>query len=165
MKNMILCLLKFAWLCVLMANIPHVQADSDVKFHGTLVVVTCQVNQDKLVNISFGDVGVKKIDGVNYTMPIPFAVTCSNFYGQDNPGLTLSVSGTAADFNENAIATGVTGLGIQIMKNGVPLKLNTETEISYVSQPKLSAVPVKADGVELSAGDFHATATLVVHVA
>lgn len=165
MKNMMWCLLKSLCLTLFIVSLTPVHADSDVKFHGTLVVVTCQVNQDKLVNVSFGDVGVKKIDGVNYTMPIPFAVTCSNLYGQENSGLTLSVSGTAVDFNENAIATGVTGLGIQIMKNGVPLKLNTETEISYDPQPTLTAVPVKADGVELSAGDFHATTTLVVHVA
>ncbi|WP_426763099.1 fimbrial protein [Hafnia paralvei] len=165
MKNMMLCLLKSAWLCVVIVVISPAYADSDVKFHGTLVVVTCQVNQDKLVNVSFGEVGVKKIDGVNYAAAIPFVVTCNNLGGQGNPGLTLSVNGTAADFNENAVATTVSGLGIQIMKNGVPLKLNTETEISYAPQPTLTAVPVKADGVELSAGDFHATATLVVHVA
>ncbi|MCE9882486.1 fimbrial protein [Hafnia paralvei] len=165
MKNMMWCLLKSLCVTLLILKLAPAHADSDVKFHGTLVVVTCQVNQDKLVNVSFGEVGVKKIDGINYSASIPFVVTCNNLSGQGNPGLTLSVNGTAADFNENAISTTVSGLGIQIMKDGVPLKLNTETEISYVPQPTLTAVPVKADGVELSAGDFHATATLVVHVA
>lgn len=165
MKNMMWCLLKSLCVTLLILKLAPAHADSDVKFHGTLVVVTCQVNQDKLVNVSFGEVGVKKIDGINYSASIPFVVTCNNLSGQGNPGLTLSVNGTAADFNENTISTTVSGLGIQIMKDGVPLKLNTETEISYVPQPTLTAVPVKADGVELSAGDFHATATLVVHVA
>lgn len=165
MKINIMYLVKYAWLCALAANISLAHADSDVKFHGILEVVTCQVNQDKLVGVSFGEIGMKKIDGVNFSMPVPFVVTCSNLNGDENPGLTLSVNGTATDFNENAVVTSITGLGIQIMKDGAPLKLNTENEISYNPQPTLTAVPVKATDTELTAGVFSATATLVVHVA
>lgn len=152
-------------LLLLSFSLHEVHADSDVKFHGSLVVIQCQVNEDKAVNVQFGSVGVNKVNGVNFTMPIPFAVTCNNLGGEANPGLTLRVNGTQSDFNEAAVVTDVDGLAIKIMKDGEDLKLNTDTEITFSPQTVLTAAPVKKDGVDLVAGTFHATATLVVNVA
>lgn len=150
--------------CLLAFNTHLVFADSDVKFHGSMVVVQCQVNQDKGVNVHFDTMGVNKIDGVNFTQPIPFLVTCNNLNGGANPGLSIRVNGDQSDFNEAAVATNIDGLAIKIMKNGEDLELNTDTGNTYTTDT-LTAVPVKKTGVELEAGAFHATATLVINVA
>ncbi|MGK7286081.1 fimbrial protein [Buttiauxella agrestis] len=155
--------LNLLWLIFIF---PHlVLADSDVQFHGSLVVVQCQVNQDQNVNVQFNNIGVKKVDGVNFETAIPFTISCNNQGGEDNPALTLSIKGTVSDFDDNAIATNVDGLAIKIKKNGEDLDFNTDTEITYAPQPTLTAVPVKREGANLTGGTFHATATLVVNVA
>lgn len=154
---------SFFWL--LFINPQVVIADSEVNFHGTLVVVQCQVNQDQEVKVQFNNVGVKKVDGVNYETAIPFAITCNNMGSDVNPALTLNVKSSVSDFDENAVATDADGLAIKIKINGEALDLNTDIAINYPSLPALTAVPVKKAGVDLTARPFHATATLVVNVA
>lgn len=127
-----------------------------------LVLPTCIISDDKVLDIAFNTVGVKKVDGVNYKQTIPYTVECKG--EPDTTPLNLTVTGTAESFDEAAVTTNASGLGIQIQADGVPLKLNTAraTTLGALSSLVLTAVPVKDPATELTAQIFSATATLKV---
>lgn len=127
-----------------------------------LVTSSCTISDDKVIDIAFGNVGVKKVDGVNFRQTVPYTVDCHG--AADSTSMELSVSGTPTAFDNAAVATDATGLGIQIQANGLPLKLNTSlnTTLSELQNLVLTAVPVKDPATELTAQTFSATATLKV---
>ncbi|MBF7997766.1 fimbrial protein [Rahnella laticis] len=137
-----------------------------LKIHGVIEVIECSVNGADDKEINFGDaVGINKVDGSRYKKPIPFTVSCSNLDGSETPELLLTVSGEATTFDDAAVQTNIDGFGIQIQNGDKPLKLNEAFSFKYDSLPKLSAVPVKQNNVELNAASFNATVRLVVEVA
>lgn len=140
---------------------------TDIKFHGTLLVVECRINGDtKPMTVNFGSaVGIKRVDGKRYEQPVPFSVSCQNYGGTDVPALTLTLEGTATSFNDAAVATSVSGLGIEIRRNGVAQPLNSAVHFDYKNVPVLTAVPVADPTVDLSAQAFTATLKLTVEVA
>lgn len=149
---------------ILLPCIP-VQADSELKFHGTLVAVECSVNSGKREIVDFGDtVGIHRIDGKNYEQSIPFTLDCKNYAGGNMPHMTLTPEGTVTAFNEAAVTTNVKGLGIEIRNNGTALPLNKVIDLDYGSLPILTAVPVSDPSVELKDGTFSATLRLTVEV-
>lgn len=127
-----------------------------------LVLSSCTISDDKVLDIAFGNVGVKKVDGVNYKQTIPYTVDCHG--AADSTSMELTVSGTAESFDNAAVTTNADGLGIQIQANGQPLKLNSalKTTLSELGALVLTAVPVKDPATELTAQTFSATATLKV---
>lgn len=130
-------------------------------FKGTFVLSTpCTVNDDEVINVNFGNVGVTHVDGIAFSQPIPYTVNCHG--AVDNSPLKLTISGTAENFDEAAVTTSAEGLGIQIQANGIPLKLNQplSTTLGAISSLKLTAVPVKDPLKELTEQPFTATATL-----
>lgn len=130
-------------------------------FSGTFVLLTpCTVNGDQVLNIPFGNVGVKKVDGVQYTRPIPYEVDCHG--APDNSPLNLTISGNATSYDPAAVSTSAEGLGIQIQANGQPFTLNKSmrTTLGALSSLQLTAVPVKDPGKELAEQAFTAVATL-----
>lgn len=76
--------------------------------------------------------------------------------------MTLTWTGTQTSYNNAAIQTDVTGLGIELQQNGQAFKLNTPLNVTPGSPPKLKAVPVKATDAMLTDGNFSAYATLQV---
>lgn len=140
--------------------------ESSMKFHGTLVVVECSINDGERRAVNFGDaVGIHRIDGKRYEQPVPFSLDCQNYAGGDMPALTLTLEGTPAYFDEAAVATDVTGLGIEIRRNGEAQPLNKAVQFDYKSVPVLTAVPVADPKVTLDARTFSATVKLTVEVA
>ena len=136
------------------------------RFYGTLVVVECTINNGTKQAVSFGDaVGIHRVDGKRYEQPVPFSVSCQNYGGTDVPALTLTLEGTATSFNDAAVATSVSGLGIEIRRNGVAQPLNSAVQFDYKNVPVLTAVPVADPSVDLSAQAFTATLKLTVEVA
>ncbi|MFO6300197.1 fimbrial protein [Rahnella selenatireducens] len=127
-----------------------------------LVLSPCIISDDKVLDIAFNTVGVKKVDGINYRQVIPYTVECKG--EPDNTALNLTVAGTAENFDAAAVTTNAAGLGIQIQADGQPLKLNTPlaTTLGALSSLVLTAVPVKDPATELTAQGFTATATLKV---
>ncbi|WP_158784164.1 fimbrial protein [Pantoea sp. BAV 3049] len=135
------------------------QAEENMKFHGTLVSYPdCTINNNQPIEINFGNVGVNKVDGVNYTKDIDYNITCDG--DADDAGLYISLLGTAVQFDLAAVESSVADLGIEIKNNDKPFTLGTQIKVDKNALPKLTAVPVKKDGAELSVGDFSATATL-----
>lgn len=142
------------------------QADTSLKFHGSLVVVECTINSNTKQTVDFGDaVGIHRVDGKRYEQPVPFTLSCQNYAGGDVPALTLKLEGTATTFNDAAVATNVNGLGIELRRNGVAQPLNKAISLDYKAVPVLTAVPVADPTVDLNAQSFTGTVKLTVEVA
>ncbi|SOB49567.1 fimbrial protein [Pseudomonas lundensis] len=135
-------------------------ASANLAFTGTLVEPpVCTINNGNTLTIDFKDVGVNKVDGINYRQPVNYTITCA---GSTLPWeMILTVKGTATSFESSAVQTSVTDLGVQLLQNGQPFTLNTPMVINPASPPALEAVPVKRPGTTLNAGGFSAAATLL----
>lgn len=69
----------------------------------------------------------------------------------------------ATTFDSSAVVSSVSGLGIKILRNGVPFTLNTPLLINPASPPVLEAVPIKSAASILAPGGFSASATLLAY--
>ena len=130
-------------------------------FHGTLITPPpCTINDGNQVDVDFGDrVGINKVDGVNYRQPLNYQLTCDEAAGGIWV-LTLSLSGGVAAFDNNALLTNKSGLGIRVYQKGQPFAPNSAVWINRANPPRLEAVPVKRAGATLTEGAFEAWATL-----
>lgn len=130
-------------------------------FSGTFVISTpCTINNDEVMDIPFGNVGVKRVDGISFMKNIPYSVDCHG--APDNSPLILTVTGSTTGYDPAAVITSADGLGIQIQANGQPLQLNKPMNTTLGALPSLvlTAVPVKDPVKELTEQAFTATATL-----
>lgn len=134
---------------------------ADMTFHGTLIEPPpCTINDGNQVDVDFGDrVGINKVDGVNYRQRLNYQITCDSALGS-SWALTLSLSGVAVGFDNEAVLTDKTGLGIRIYQNDTPFTPNSSLKINLVNPPTLEAVPIKQPGATLTEGVFEAWATL-----
>ncbi|HCB2208720.1 TPA: fimbrial protein [Citrobacter farmeri] len=133
----------------------------DVTFQGHfLLSAPCTISSDDVIEIAFGNVDVNKVDGVNYVQPIPWTIDCHG--APADAALKLKISGTVTPFENTALTTSVTGLGIQILANGQGMKINEplETTLSEAQSIALTAVPVKDPLTTLTTQAFSAVATL-----
>jgi type 1 fimbria pilin len=135
--------------------------DADMTFHGTLrAPPPCTINDDNRIDVDFGErVGISKVDGVNYRQPLNYQITCEND-GNNNGALTLSLTGTPAGFDVQALQSNKGDMGIRIYQNDVPFTPNSALAIDLSNPPKLEAVPVKRAGSVLTEGTFDSWATL-----
>lgn len=135
--------------------------DADMVFRGTLIEPPpCSINDDNRVDVDFGErVGINKVDGVNYRQAVNYQITCDN-PGSKNWALTLSLTGAAAGFDEQALQTNRTDLGIRIYQNDKPFTPGSTLDINISNPPRLEAVPVKREGATLTEGAFESWATL-----
>lgn len=139
--------------------------ESPVKFHGTLTIVDCTVNDNKDQAVDFGDaVGVHRIDGKRYSQHVPFNVACTAPDKGSIPPLTLTLSGIVTTFDKAAVTTTVDGLGIELQRDGTPQELNTPITVDYAHLPVLTAVPVLEPGRKLKAQPFKGGVRLIVEV-
>ncbi|EOC1567568.1 fimbrial protein [Cronobacter dublinensis] len=135
-----------------------------VTFQGTFIISTaCTINNDQVIDVNFGNVGVNKVDGINYKQTIPYSIYCKG--ANDNSPVDLMMSGTAVSFDDAAVKTSVSGLGIQIQLNGQPMQLNKPfpTTLAAIQSLTLSGVPVKEAATVLTEQPFTAIATLTAN--
>lgn len=133
-------------------------------FKGQFILSSpCKVNDDKVLEVPFGNIAIDNIDGIQYKKIIPYTVDCQG--ATDDSPLSIKVIATAVSFDNNAaIATNVDGLGIEIQANGLPMPLNKPllTTLSDLSSLELTATPVKDSDAVLTEQAFSAGATLTV---
>lgn len=160
---------KRLWMNILMLSCMGVSsANANWLFDGTLIIPpVCQLSQEDPIKVSFGKVGVRKVDGVAFKQAIPYQLNCVGDMSQPWD-ISLTFSGTPAgngfdDATLQALSPLNNGkLGIQIQKNGQPQPLNNAFLIDRNALPVLSAVPVMRAGSELVGDNFTASGTLTV---
>lgn len=127
----------------------------------------CEINDGKDIDVSFGELTIADIDGVNYgKRKIPYNVTCSGDTSGTNGLMKVTLQGNSPNFGDGLLRTREKeDLAIKLLlQNGQQLKLNEWQNFYYPNYPELYAVPVKRNGATLSGGDFSSTATLLVDV-
>lgn len=137
-----------------------------VFFTGTLIDnPPCSVNNAEPLDVPFGEVGITKIDGVNYAQSFTLNLNCNASLGGETV-LFLEYDGISADyFDVGALQTNRYGLGIRLYhsSDSALFPINSGHAIMMTggsaSSLNLYAVPVKAPGVDLPEGEFTATAT------
>lgn len=135
-------------------------ASANLTFSGTLnEPPPCTISAGNTIEVDFGDVGVKRVDGVMYRKGVPYTINCS---AATLPwALKLSVNASPTAFDSAAVQTNVPALGIRVFQNNVPLPLNTPIDIVLSAPPTLEVVPVKQPGATLAPARFAAVATLL----
>lgn len=133
---------------------------ANLTFDGTLMEPpACLISSGSSIEVDFKEVGLKKIDGVNYRKRIDYTITCEA--GTLPWEMILRVEGAATAFEASALQTSVPDLGIRFLQGGVPLDLNTALMINPAAAPVLEVVPIIRAGTSLGPGEFSATATLL----
>ncbi len=132
----------------------------NMKMYGTLLIPPpCTIHDDGIIEIVYKDIGLHKIDGINYAQPIDYGLKCdSNMHSWD---LMLSIKGPKTGFDDSALQTNIRDLGMRITQNGQGFELNKPIKINYGQPPILEVVPVKRPGSTLPEGAFSVTATLL----
>lgn len=138
-------------------------AQEDISFTGTLVEPpVCTISNGNTIEVQFIDVIIDNIDGNNYLKDVPYDIVCDPDVTNDAWVMTLTWTGTQTSYNDAALQTDITGLGIELRQSGQAFKLNTPLNVTPGNPPKLKAVPVKASDATLADGNFSAYATLQV---
>lgn len=119
----------------------------------------CVINDDRPIDVEFGDVMTTRVDGDNYKMPVNYTLSCT---GGTTNAMKLQVKGTGAAFDATVLRTNQTGLGIELRQGDSKLAVNDWLNFTYPNKPELWAVPVKQRGATLKWGEFSAGATMAV---
>ncbi|HEM7131418.1 MULTISPECIES: fimbrial protein [Providencia] len=152
------------FLLIFLANITY----ANWGFDGSLIIPPkCRLSHSDPIKVSFGKVGVNKVDGIHYKEKIPYELICDGDLTQPwNISLTLSGIAAGAGFDDATLQVksdqNGNNVGIQIQKDGQPITLNKAFVIDQKTLPALSAVIVKKTGTKLIGDTFNATATLTI---
>ncbi|AKG69580.1 TPA: fimbrial protein [Serratia fonticola] len=119
----------------------------------------CMINDDRPIEVEFGDVMTTRVDGDNYKMPVNYTLSCT---GPASNAMKLQVKGTGAAFDATVLQTKITGLGIELRHGDSKMAVNSWLNFTYPNKPELWAVPVKQAGATLAGGEFSAGATMAV---
>ncbi len=119
----------------------------------------CTINDDRPIEVDFGDVMTTRVDGDNYRMPVNYTLSCD---GASSNAMKLQVQGNGASFDGSVLQTNKVGLGIKLQQGDSKLAVNSWLNFTYPNAPALWAVPVKQSGATLTGGEFTAGATMKV---
>ncbi len=167
MKHFIINMRRYG-LCGMVMMMVSFAGHANWVFDGTLILPpACALGQSDPIRVSFGKVGVRKVDGNLFKQDIPYQLDCQGDLSKPwDVTLTLTSTLAGAGFDNATLRTQSPlnngKLGIQIQKDGSPLELNKAFAINSSNPPRLSAVPVKRAGTELVGEDFTATGTLTI---
>lgn len=134
---------------------------ANMTFQGHFMVSSpCTISNDKVIDVFFGNISIKDVNGKDHGQTIPYSVDCHG--ASDDSSLNLVVTGTAESFDDAAVATTAVGLGLQIQANGQSMKLNKplSTTVGGLQTLTLTAIPVKDPMKTLTEQPFTAIATL-----
>lgn len=134
-------------------------------FTGRMMLATsCTINNsaNDTLTVTFGNVGISKIDTGRYVQDLHYTLDCG--HETNDKMYFMTIQGNPTSWDKQAIATSVNGLGVQVLKDGSPVDLNT-----YITIPDPSATPpalqirlVKDPNVTLTEQPFTATGTLII---
>lgn len=138
------------------------QLDFTVKVR--IELKTCDVNNNQAIEVEFGDMIIKNIDGVAYEQPILYTLDCEDATNstplklrfENNAGATFTKGGY------RLLRTSERNLGLMVKQNGIPFSFDSWIPFTYGNEPELSVVPVASGTGGLNDGEFDATALLTV---
>jgi len=114
-----------------------------------------------IIDVDFGnEVMTTLIDGDYNSRPIEYTFDCPGSIAKNQ--MQIQITGDSASFDNQALKTEKTDLGIAIMNNGARFPINSWVGFDYPDVPKLTAVPVKKVGARLKGGVFSAGATMKI---
>ncbi|OQV36223.1 fimbrial protein [Serratia marcescens] len=119
----------------------------------------CTINDDRPIEVDFGDVMTTRVEGDNYRMPVNYTLSCTE---ASSNAMRLQVQGNGASFDGSVLRTNKTGLGIRLQQGDSKLAVNSWLNFTYPNVPALWATPVKQSGATLTGGEFTAGATMKV---
>lgn len=131
-----------------------------INFTGRLFEPGCEFNGGKRIDINFGKVGIKKVDGVKYTQTHVISMNCKRSIGKK---LVIQLQGDTLPGKNSIVPTSAPNLGISFKDgSGNPLQFNKFFDAKNDTTFTLVVTPVKKDVTQpLEAGHFTAVATLV----
>ncbi|WP_261307996.1 fimbrial protein [Enterobacter roggenkampii] len=139
------------------------QAAENMSFRGTLLEhPPCEINGGQPVEIDFGEVGINKIDGENYTQTFTLSYDCEGA----STDKILRYLGNATAFDPAAVQSNITDFGIRLAhktsEGGVsPIPVGSTLLLAAdVRSSTFVVTPVKKAGADLQEGAFNAGATL-----
>lgn len=114
------------------------------------------------IDVDFGtEVAVTDVAAGLAEKTVDYNLDCSSM--DTARSLKMVIQGVGADFDTNALKTSVPDLGIKIKANGSDYPLNTALNFANANtKPILTALLVQKPGARLDAGEFNATATMMV---
>lgn len=124
-----------------------------------LALPACVINDDRPIEVEFGDVMTTRVDGNNYRKRVGYNLSCK---GGAHNAMKLQVQGNGASFDSSLLKTNKAGLGIELQQGNSKLGINTWLKFFYPNKPELWAMPVKQGGATLAGGKFNASATMMV---
>lgn len=155
--------LRLAWytLVKMVVTFPIVvwAAAPTVTVKVTVMTPTCVINEDRPIQVEFGEVMTTRIGDDNYKMPINYTLSCT---GSTSNALKLQVKGTGATFDSTVLKTNNSSLGLELRQGDEKLVINSWLNFNRSNPPVLWAVPVKQTGAILTGGEFSASATMAV---
>ena len=143
----------------------------EVLFSGNLLEnPPCDVAGPKGANqpikVDFDEIGITKIDGVNYQRDFTLTLSCGPELGNAVALYLQYMSPLVASYDNKALSTSIPGLGIRLYHEGVVIAPNTGSLVTMSSNGTatlpLYAVPVRDPQVTLFEGDFTASATVQI---
>lgn len=135
----------------------------NLNFRGTLLESPpCEINGNQPVEIDFREVGVNRIDGVNYARTFTLSYDCEGA----RTDMILRYLGNVTVFDPSAVQSNIPDFGIRLAyqtQKGEVTPLAVGSSLQIASDVRIStfvATPVKKARAELQAGAFTAGATL-----
>lgn len=131
-----------------------------INVSGIIVSSQCTLNGEQESSVNFGDIIIQLIDGIRFSKSVPFTVSCPDAFNGEQE---VYIAATAAAFDTNVIYTTNSNVGIKLILNGKNIEINKAHNIDWRISNTLIAVPIK-NNVNVTAGNFTATATMVLNV-
>lgn len=150
------------------------KADSEVKFHGTLMAASCTPDA---IDVEFGEISLDNIPAARQSVvqgesvrstgtsvkPFNLTLNCSG----DIKGIEYKWSGAAASFSNKYLETDIPGLAIQIGDGDTATVIEPDVWNqldSSIRTKNMLAILLRDPNAIFTGGEFNATATFSIQV-
>lgn len=120
----------------------------------------CKVNDGNMIEVNFGTVPTKTIQGYDQKREINYQISCEE--NLNNWSMYLWIDGNKSSFDNNGLRTNINNLAIKFMMGSEIINLNKKYAVNLANPEKIWAVLVKQTNTDLAPGDFVSGGTLYV---
>lgn len=129
-----------------------------VSISGVIVEPTCTITPSGAIGVEFNNVDVVRVSSGAYQKKINISVSCTQ-----NAAVKMTLKAKSSTFDQAAILTSVSGLGVKISRSGGQVwKPDEQVLTKSASNNSITATLVSKPGSSLKEGKFSATATISV---